>query len=200
VLRLIEEDINWQNIPKITEVTVHSMIKGATEDSAYLHVAGLMLQSITGARPEVHRAAHTVAQFGIRKEMPISLTCTLKGEEAWQFIDKCVNLVLPKIKDWPGVKGTTGDSSGNLAFGIDKWSAQLFPEVEVNYDVSCCSASHRCPPANHSLDVSSPYDSRFSCHLQDNGNVRSPCKVVTEVVGPPFLWQIRRLGCNVVIV
>jgi large subunit ribosomal protein L5 len=135
VLRLIERDIKWNNIPRIEEVTVHSMVKGAIEDSADLHIAGIMLQSITGVRPVVHKAKHSVAQFGIRASQPISLTCTLTGEDAWQFVDKCVNLVFPRIKDWPGVKGTSGDSSGNIAFGIDKESAILFPEVEVNYDV-----------------------------------------------------------------
>jgi large subunit ribosomal protein L5 len=135
-LRLIEKDINWQNIPKIEEVTVHCMVKEAIGNSAALHVAGMMLQSITGVRPVVHRAKATVQNFGIRKDMPIALTCTLRGDDAWQFVDKCVNLVLPRIKDWPGVNGSSGDSSGNIAWGIDKQSANLFPEVEVNYDVS----------------------------------------------------------------
>jgi large subunit ribosomal protein L5 len=105
VLDLIEKDITWQNIPTIKEVTVHTMVREAINDSAYLHVAGIMLQAITGVRPVVHRAKQTVAQFGIKARKPVSLTCTLKGEAAWEFIDKCVNLVFPRIKDWPGVKG-----------------------------------------------------------------------------------------------
>lgn len=136
VLRLIEQDVNWHNIPKIKEVTVHSMVSGALSDSAHLHVAGLMLLSITGVRPTVHRARKGVAQFGIRKGQPASLTCTLRGDDAWAFVDKCVNLVFPRIKDWEGVKGTSGDSSGNIAWGLDREGAMLFPEVEVNYDVS----------------------------------------------------------------
>jgi len=100
-----EKDIHWQNIPKITEVTVHSMVKGAIDDSAHLHVAGMLLQAVTGARPTVHKARHSVAQFGIREDQPISLTCTLRGDQAYEFVDKCVNLVFPRIKDWPGVKG-----------------------------------------------------------------------------------------------
>jgi large subunit ribosomal protein L5 len=135
VLRVQEKEINWRNIPKIERVTVHSMVKGATDDSSYLHVAGIMLQAITGVRPVVHRARHSVSQFGIRATMPIALTCTLRNDQANEFLDKCINLVLPKIKDWPGVKGTTGDSAGNLGFGFDREGAILFPEVEVNYDV-----------------------------------------------------------------
>jgi large subunit ribosomal protein L5 len=105
VLRLIEKDINWRNIPKIEEVTVHTMAKGAIEDSAYLHVAGMLLQSVTGVRPTVHKARHSVAQFGIRESMPVSLTSTMRGEQAYDFVDKCINLVFPRIKDWPGIKG-----------------------------------------------------------------------------------------------
>jgi len=135
VLRLIEKDINWLNIPKIEEVTVHTMVKGALEDSAHLHVAGLMLQAVTGVRPQAHKAKHSVSQFGIREGQFVSLTCTLRGEEAWAFVDKCINLVFPRMKDWPGVKGTSGDSSGNIAWGFDREAAILFPEVEVNYDM-----------------------------------------------------------------
>jgi large subunit ribosomal protein L5 len=105
VLRVVEQDIHWRSIPKIERVTVHSMIKGATDDSAYLHCAGIMLQAITGVRPLVHRARHSVVQFGIREQMPISLTCTIRGDQAYEFVDKCINLVFPKIKDWEGVKG-----------------------------------------------------------------------------------------------
>ncbi len=107
VLRLIEKDINWRTIPKIEEVTVHSMIKGAIDDSAHLHVAGMLLQAVTGVRPLVHKAKHSVSQFGIRETMPISLTCTMRGDQAYEFVDKCINLVFPRIKDWPGVKGKT---------------------------------------------------------------------------------------------
>jgi hypothetical protein len=52
------------------------------------------------------------------------------------FVDKCINLVMPRIKDWPGIKDTTGDSARNINFGFDREGAILLPEVEVNYDVS----------------------------------------------------------------
>jgi large subunit ribosomal protein L5 len=133
---VMEKDINFRNIPKIESVVVHSMIKGALDDSAHLHVAGIMLQAVTGVRPVVHNARHSEAQFGIRKGSPVSLTCTMRGNQAYEFVDKCINLVMPRIKDWPGVKGTTGDGAGNISFGFNREGAILFPEVEVNYDVS----------------------------------------------------------------
>lgn len=134
-LRVIEKDFNWRDIPEIEEVTVHSMVKRAAEESAYLHVAGMMLQAVTGVRPQVHKVKRSLSEFGIRKSQAISLTCTMRGDQAYDFVDRCINLVFPKMKDWSGIQGSTGDSSGNLSFGFDKEAAILFPEVEVNYDM-----------------------------------------------------------------
>jgi len=105
VLRLIEKDITWQTIPKIEEVTVHCMVKGAIDDSAPLHVAGMMLQAITGVRPQAHKSRHGVSQWGLRLGVPVSLTCTMRGDQAYEFVDKCIHLVFPRIKDWSGIKG-----------------------------------------------------------------------------------------------
>lgn len=84
---------------------MHSYIKGALEDSAYLHVAGMLLLSVTGVRPTVHKARHSEGRFGLRKGTPVSLTCNMRGEQAYDFVDKCINLVFPRIKDWPGIAG-----------------------------------------------------------------------------------------------
>jgi len=63
------------------------------------------------------------------------MTVDLKGEDMYHFLGKCVDVVLPKIKDWRGVKGSSGDSSGNISFGLTNEAVALFPEVEVNYDM-----------------------------------------------------------------
>lgn len=106
-LRVMEKDFNWRDIPVIEEVTVHSMVKAAATDSAHLHVAGIMLQAITGVRPQVHKVKHSVVEFGIRQDMPLSLTCTMRGDQAYDFVDRCINLVFPRMKDWSGIKGKT---------------------------------------------------------------------------------------------
>lgn len=134
VLRLIEHDLTFRNIPKIEAVTVHAFVKGVLNDSAYLHAAGLLLQSVTGVRPVVHKTRKANARFRIRVRLPVALTSEMRGEEAWSFVDKCVNLVFPQIKDWPGVEGTSGDGSGNITFGFRPNDVALFPEVAVNYD------------------------------------------------------------------
>lgn len=111
------------------------MAKEAKENSAYLHVAGMVLQAITNVRATAHETQKSVAGFGVREGQFLSVTCELTGETMYHFLSKVVDVVLPKIKDFRGIKGSTGDSSGNLAFGLTAEDIALFPEVEVNYDM-----------------------------------------------------------------
>lgn len=126
--------MTFRNIPKLEGITVHSFVKEATEASSSLHVAGMALQAITGVRATSHAAKANVVQWGIRAGKFLSVTCELKGEDAYHFLSKTVDLVLPRIKDWKGVKGSSGDSSGNIAFGLTPQELSLYPEIEVNYD------------------------------------------------------------------
>ena len=114
---------------------MHSMVKGAIENSAHLHVARMVMQAITNVRATAHATRKSVAGFGVREGQYLSVTCELRGENMYHFLSKVVDVVMPKIKDWRGVKGSSGDSSGNLAFGLTQEDVALFPEVEVNYDM-----------------------------------------------------------------
>jgi len=60
---------------------------------------------------------------------------TLDGNDAYEFVDKLVTLVLPKIKEWPGVKATSGDGNGNISIGLHKSAMTFFPELEYNFSV-----------------------------------------------------------------
>lgn len=133
-MRFIKKPMTFRNIPQLERVTVHSMVSLATENSSYLHVAGMALQAITGAKPEAHKARHSVNQWGLRVGKYVSLTCEIRGEDMYHFIAKCIDVVMPKIKDWRGVRGSSGDSSGNITFGLTPDQTALFPEIEVNYD------------------------------------------------------------------
>lgn len=135
VLKLLRKPITFRNVPKLEKITVHSFVKGAIEDSSHLHVAGMVLQAITSVRATAHQTSKSVAGFGVRQGQWLSVTCELRGETMHHFLSKVVDVVLPKIKDWRGVKGSTGDSSGNLAFGFRPEETSLFPEIEVNYDM-----------------------------------------------------------------
>lgn len=134
-LGLVERDINWNNIPEIEAVTINSYAPKASQNKEFLQVARAVVQAISGAYPDVTTVKHHVVQWGVRKGDKTGAKVTLRGGAAYDFVDKLVTLVLPKIKDWPGIKASTGDDSGNLAFGLSpEWMA-YFPEIEFNYDV-----------------------------------------------------------------
>ena len=135
VLRLLRKPITFRNVPKLERVTVHSMVKEAKEDSARLHIAGMVMQAITNVRATAHATRKSVAGFGVRQGQFLSVTCDLTGENMYHFLSKIVDVVMPKIKDFKGMKGSSGDSSGNLAFGMTPEEVAVFPEVEVNYDM-----------------------------------------------------------------
>lgn len=135
-LGLLERDIAWHNIPEIEAVTINAYAPLASGNKEYLHVARAVVQAISGSFPEATTVKKNVIQWGVRKGDKAGAKTTLRGAAAYEFIDKVVTLVLPKIKDWPGIDASTGDRSGNLAFGLKpEWMA-LFPEIEFNYDVS----------------------------------------------------------------
>ena len=114
---------------------MHTMVSEAIQDSAHLHVAGMVMQAITNVRATPHATKKSVAGFGVRAGQFLSVTCELKGENMYHFLSKVVDVVMPKIKDFKGVKGSSGDGSGILAFGLRAEDVAVFPEVEVNYDM-----------------------------------------------------------------
>ena len=95
----------------------------------------MILQSITNVRVETHKSRSGEGSWGISPgKQTIAATAKLYGEDMYHFLGKVVNIVLPRIKDWPGVKATTGDGSGNLTFGLEPEVVGGFPEIEINYD------------------------------------------------------------------
>ncbi|KFG78762.1 hypothetical protein MANI_005142 [Metarhizium anisopliae] len=134
-LGILERNIDWNNIPEIEAVTINSYAPNAAQNKEYLHVARAVVQAISGDYPEVTTVKHHVIQWGVRKGDKAGAKVTLRGGAAYEFVDKLVTLVLPKIKDWPGIKASTGDDSGNLAFGMKPAWMAYFPEIEFNYDM-----------------------------------------------------------------
>ena len=159
-LTLVERDINFRNIPEVRAVTLSSYVPAALKNEDFLLVARAAMQAITGSVPETVKTRKSVAQWGIAEGKKSGVKTTIYGNAAYEFLDKCVHLVFPRIKDWPGLKGkiaslvitmrvittntptgSTGDSSGNLSFGLTHENMALFPEIEVNYDVSIMELS-----------------------------------------------------------
>jgi large subunit ribosomal protein L5 len=135
VLRLLRHPVVPNNIPRLNRITIHAFIKAAlSRGSPPLHTAGLLVQSITNQRAVIHKAKTGVSQWSLVPGKPVSMTVDLRGEDMWHFMSKLITIVLPRIKDWRGIRATSGDSSGNLMFGMGPETVALFPEVETNYD------------------------------------------------------------------
>lgn len=113
---------------------MHSFVNGASLDNTLLHVAGMAVQAITNVRCTVFNAKKSIPDWDLRAGKPTAVACELRGEDMWCFLAKLVDLVMPRIKDFSGVSGGSGDSNGNLAFGFNSDIVSTFPEIEINYD------------------------------------------------------------------
>ncbi|KAK2060870.1 ribosomal L5P family protein [Colletotrichum caudatum] len=134
-LDVLERNINWRNIPEIKAVSLHAFTPTAARVPGMLHVARSVIQSLSGNCPEVTKTKNNVIQWKIREGDKSGAKTTMYGNQAYEFVDKLINLVLPKIKDWPGVNASTGDGNGGLALGLKPDDLAWFPELQVNWDM-----------------------------------------------------------------
>jgi large subunit ribosomal protein L5 len=135
VLPLRERDIAFNNIPEIKEITIAAYSPEAIEDPNHLVVTRSVILAMTGALPDITRTKTSVVQWGIIRNKRAGVKTTIYSNDAYEFLDRLIHIVLPHIKDWKGVKASTGDGSGNLSFGLGPQEVAQFPEVEVNYDM-----------------------------------------------------------------
>ncbi|CAO3686704.1 unnamed protein product [Umbelopsis vinacea] len=118
-----------------SNITVHAMVKDAIHQKNHILSAFMALQSITASKPEVIFAKTSVANWKLREGMPIGVKVTLRGKEMYQFLDKLVEIVLPRLKEWHGLPMTSGDGNGNIGIGFPASALALFPEIEGSFDM-----------------------------------------------------------------
>ena len=94
----------------------------------------MAIQAITGVRCNIHKSKTNVAEWELRAGRNVAVTTDLRGEDMYNFLAKTVDVVMPRIKDWPGISGGSGDGSGNISFGLEPEHVAYYPEIEVNYD------------------------------------------------------------------
>jgi large subunit ribosomal protein L5 len=135
VLLPLEDNITYHNIPEIKAVHVAMYMPAAKKNQDYITVGKAVLQTISGVRPQATTTKTSVSQWGIVKGDRTGVKCTMRGNQAYEFLDKVVHLVFPKIKEWQGIKGSTGDGAGNLSWGLKASEMMYFPEVEANYSL-----------------------------------------------------------------
>lgn len=136
MLGLLGKNITFRNLPTLRKIVVHTASKEAAGGSSeHLHVAGMVLQAITNVRGEIYEAKKSIVQFGQRKGKAMSVKCELTGEDMWDFLGKVVETVLPRVKEWKGASGGSGDSNGNIGWGLTGEVVGGMEEVGVNYDM-----------------------------------------------------------------
>lgn len=94
----------------------------------------MITQAVSGVRAVAHKARHSVMGWGLREGKYVSVTSDMEREDAQHFVAKLVDVVLPRIKEWKGVPGSSGDGTGNISLGLTPQQVAFFPEIEVNYD------------------------------------------------------------------
>lgn len=121
---------NSHEIPKLTKIVLNMGVGEAVTDKKKLDAAVAEMTLISGQKPVVTKARKSIATFKLREEMPIGCKVTLRSTRMYEFLERLVNIALPRIRDFRGINGKNFDGKGNFAFGIKEQI--IFPEV--NYD------------------------------------------------------------------
>ena len=123
---------NIMEVPRLDKIVVNMGVGEARENEKLLEAAAKDMATITGQKPIITKAKKSIANFKIREGMPIGCKVTLRGDRMYEFLDRLVNLALPRVRDFRGVNPNSFDGRGNYAMGIKE--QLIFPEIE--YDKS----------------------------------------------------------------
>jgi large subunit ribosomal protein L5 len=116
--------------PRITKITVNMGVGEAKQDAKMLEAAKEQLAAIAGQQPNVRRARKSVAAFKLREGMPVGLTVTLRGERAYEFLDRLTAIAIPRIRDFRGLSPRSFDGRGNYSMGVREQI--IFPEIDYD--------------------------------------------------------------------
>ncbi len=121
---------NVMEIPKLEKIVVNMGVGDAKENTKILNVAADELSIITGQKPIITKAKKSVANFKLREGMPIGTKVDLRGEIMYEFFDRLVNIALPRVRDFRGLKTSSFDGRGNYSMGVKE--QLIFPEIEYD--------------------------------------------------------------------
>src|ERR671921_161568 len=121
---------NPMRVPRLEKIVVNMGVGEAVQNSRRLDGAMEDLARITGQKPQLRRARKSIAGFKIRDGMPVGARVTLRGERMWEFLDRLINIALPRVRDFRGISPRSFDGRGNFALGLREQT--IFPEV--SYD------------------------------------------------------------------
>jgi large subunit ribosomal protein L5 len=127
----LKKDFNFTNVhqvPGLVKIVVNTGVGEAARDGKIIDGAVRDLTAITGQKPQVTAARKSIAQFKLREGQPIGAHVTLRGDRAWEFLDRLLSLALPRIRDFRGLSDRQFDGNGNYTFGLTEQS--MFHEID----------------------------------------------------------------------
>jgi large subunit ribosomal protein L5 len=133
IVKAMTEKFGYKNhmeVPKIEKIVLNMGVGEATQDKKKVTSAAEEMELIAGQKPVITKAKKSIAQFKLREGMPIGAKVTLRRERMYEFVDRLVNIAMPRIRDFRGLNPKSFDGRGNYAFGIKEQI--IFPEI--NYD------------------------------------------------------------------
>ncbi len=120
---------NVMAIPRLKKIVVNIGVKNATADKKSIEIVSDIIGQITGQKAKVTKAKQSISGFKLREGDKIGLVVTLRGKRMFDFFEKLVGVVLPRIKDFRGIKTTSFDTRGNYTLGLTEYS--VFPEIDL---------------------------------------------------------------------
>ena len=119
---------NVMDIPKLEKIVINIGVGEATENTKTVDAAASDLEAITGQKPMICKAHKSLAAWKIREGMPLGCKVTLRGERMYEFLDRLINIALPRVRDFRGISSTSFDGRGHYAFGVKE--QLIFPEID----------------------------------------------------------------------
>lgn len=132
IMSKLQEKLDIKNsmaIPKLSKIVVNMGVKDALSDKKNIERARSVLSQITGQKPKTTKAKKSIASFKLREGDEIGMTVTLRGKRMNDFFEKLIYVVLPRLKDFHGLRKTSFDKRGNYTLGFSEFS--VFPEIDL---------------------------------------------------------------------
>ena len=133
ITKTLKDKFKYKNdleIPKLEKVVINMGVGEAVKDSKKIEIAVNELAAITGQKPVITKSKKANASFKLREGMPIGVKVTLRKNKMYEFVDRFVNIALPRVRDFRGVNSKSFDGKGNYALGLKE--QYVFPEIEYD--------------------------------------------------------------------
>jgi large subunit ribosomal protein L5 len=121
---------NPMQVPRVDKIVVNMGVGEGTQDAKKVDAAATELAAIAGQRPVITRAKRSIATFKLRQGMPIGCKVTLRRQRMYEFLDRLINVALPRVRDFRGIPGKSFDGRGNFALGLKEQI--VFPEIDYD--------------------------------------------------------------------